>query len=232
MGHPAISPAGGLDNEVLLVTFQIVFVGSDGILVGSDRKTYAQPPGIRGARQFIQFEQQSKITRNERVLCACSGNQEASRIAREIVDTLDPDLSEIQWKRELDRVSRIQMEGYAQIVVVRKGWLDHAIWVVAGPQGHTSQIKDKRCIGANTSACFLTENFWPGRQPIQQLIPLALVVLDYARTEFPTEVGGGFELFRVTSDGIAEPEIYVEGDKRIARIRNSFERRVKSTLFP
>jgi hypothetical protein len=121
------------------------------------------------------------------------------------------------------------MEGYARIVVVRKGWLDHAIFVVAGLQGHTSPIKDKQCVGVNTSACFLTERFWE-RKSIRSLVPLALLVLDYARIEYPTTVGNGFELFYVTTEGISDPETYDENDAIINSLRSNFEDQVKKVL--
>lgn len=221
-------------NELLgdeFVTFQVVFVGADGILIGSDMKMVARAPGaVVPGGPFPQFGRQSKFVSSEDVLCACSGSQEGQRIAREIVGTIDPEMNDNEWESALDRVSRIQMIGYAQLVVVRKKRLDHAVWVVAGPDGHTSRIETRRCVGAHSSACFLTQNFWPGKQPLERLIPFALVVLDYGRTEYPCTVGEGFELRRVTENGIGRPEIYNDGDERVAAFRGDFERKVCEAL--
>jgi hypothetical protein len=171
------SRAEGTEEE-LEMTFQVALVGSDGVLLGSDRKMFTRPPSANPESMFHQFESQTKFVTNGAVICACSGNQESPRIAREILLTIDPMLPDLEWQARLDDKADIpNMLGHAQLAIARITRPDHVIWMVVGPSGYTTRIEEKRCLGANSSACFLTERFYQ-KKPIRSLTTLALLALE------------------------------------------------------
>jgi hypothetical protein len=223
------------DEEVSQMTFQVVLVGRDGMIVGSDRKMFTQAPHLAGDDPvFTQFEEQSKFVANEdeSVICACSGVQEVQRIARKIVLELDPKLSPVGWLAALDALSKQpQFCQSAQLIVVRKSHPDYAAWLVAGRHGFVSRIEEKQCVGVATTASFLPANF-SRKCSVNDLKTLALLTLDYGATEFPTSVGRNYDLLILRcGSNKAEWDRYEASDGRVEEMRRLFEKGVESALY-
>jgi len=232
---PALHECAVIEEEVSRMTFQVVLVGSDGLIIGSDRKMFTEAPYIKGSDQPIpQFEEQSKFiaTEDETIICACSGDQEAQRIARQIVLRLDPNLSPVAWIAALDSLARRpELTRSAQLIVVRKSHPDHALWLVAGPLGYVSRIEERQCVGAKTSACFLLSNFFK-KCGVDELRTLALLTLDYGATEFPTSVGRNYDLLMLRSGKeVAEWERYEDTDGRVQELRKSFDKAAATVIW-
>jgi hypothetical protein len=217
------------------MTFQVVLVGTDGLIVGSDRKMYTQAPYLVGDDPaFTQFEEQSKfvVNKDESVICVCSGVQEAQRIARKVVLELDPTLSPVGWLAALDALSlQPHLHQSAQLIVVRKGHADHAAWLVAGSSGYVSRIEEKQCVGAKTTASFLPANF-SRKCGVDELKTLALLTLDYGATEFPTSIGRNYDILILrNSSNKVEWDRYEAEDCRVQEMRKLFEKSVQSALW-
>lgn len=215
------------------MTFQVVIVGSDGLIVGSDRKMHTVLPSFRGDRSFTQFDEQTKFFTEEgrAVICACSGGLESQRLARQIVSSSDPNVSDLEWQSHLDSLAReSRVIGFHQLIVVRTSHFDHAFWLVMGERGYASRINTEQCVGVQSSACFLTGQL-ASKRPIQELKRLALLTMSYAADEFPTSVGEGYDLMTLTDLGI-EWNKYSADDERVLSIRRSFEDAVKSVIYP
>lgn len=222
-------------EQELRMTFQVVLIGTDGLIIGSDRKMLTQAPYLAGSQApFPQFEEQSKFiaSEDESVICACSGAQEAQRIARQVVREIDPTLGLVEWMAALDSLSRQpQLSRSAQLVVVRKSCARQAVWLVAGASGYVSRIEEKQCVGDSTSACFLLGNFYK-RCSVDELKSLALLTLDYGATDLPTSVGRNYDLLilREATDEV-EWGRYEAGDGRVQELRRAFDRFAQSTIY-
>jgi hypothetical protein len=216
-------------DEELQVTYQIALVGSDGVLLGSDRRMFNRGPSTDPASLYVQYDAQSKFIDSDHVVCACSGDQRSARIAREIVAECDPLLSDNAWQSALDKKAEMpELRGHAELLIVRKHRADHAVWMVAGPNGYTARIGEKKCIGANSSAYFLIQKFYK-KSPIRLLRNVALLALEYAHLEFSTSVGDGYELRYIFNDQIVKEE-YANEDQRVISLRSKFENSINALL--
>jgi hypothetical protein len=216
-------------DEELQMTYQIAMVGSDGVLLGSDRRMFNRGPSADPTSLYVQYDAQSKFIGSDHVICACSGDQRSARIAREIVAECDPQLSDNAWQSALDKKAEMpELRGHAELLIVRKHRSDHAVWMVAGPNGYTARIGEKKCIGGNSSAYFLIQRFYK-KSSIRLLRNLALLTLEYAHLEFPTSVGDGYELRYIFHDQIVTEE-YTDQDQRVTSLRANFENGTNTLL--
>lgn len=217
------------------MTFQVALVGTDGLIIGSDRKTLTQAPYLPVAdTPFAQFQEQCKFVFNEdeSVICACSGDQEAQRVARQIVIELDSTLNPVRWLAALDSLTeRPNLQRRVQLIVVRKGYPNQASWVVIGASGYVSRIEERQCVGVNASACFLLNNFYK-KCSVDDLKALALLTLDYGATEFPTGVGRAYDLL-ILREGKdkAEWERFEPSDGRVEKLRKSLEKSTELSIY-
>jgi hypothetical protein len=78
------------------------------------------------------------------------------------------------------------------------------------------------------TARFLTQHFWRP-DPAELLKQLALLALNYAAEERPTEVGFGFDLI-VVNEGPVLRDTYYPEDNRIVKIREEFKAAVRGAL--
>jgi 20S proteasome alpha/beta subunit len=214
------------------MTFQVVLVGSNGVLVGSDRKLIPRPPNIPEYPPFLQPDEQKKFITSvgDSIICAYSGDIEAQRLARSIVRAPDLTMSDLDWLSYLDTLAKnANVPGYYQkLIVVRKDRLNHA--VVMSLNYHAMRIDTRQCVGVQSPACFLTNNYYNNQLSVKEMRELALLTLDRAATDFPTTVGDGYDLAFITKDG-AEWVNYGPGDAGIIAARQSFDRAALGVIY-
>lgn len=217
------------------MTFQAVVVGSDGLIVGSDRKIANYLPNLGETQSYPQFDEQCKFIPDGDgpVICAWSGGQGAQKIARKIVLESEPGAGNLEWETYLDHLAAEAQECVLdQVIVVRKNCLDHAVrlTMAQGKRGYAARIEGKMCVGVSAKASFLIEHF-SRKIPVSALKRLVILTLNYGVTEFSTYVGDGYDLRIVNKDGV-ELEHYPVDDERVLEIRKSFDDAVGKVLFP
>jgi hypothetical protein len=180
------------------VTFQVVLIGSDGLVIGSDRmQGYAtlDPPRMAAVQRSPGFKFKKKD--DERVICAFAGNPSASGTALQIVSNCDPTSPEPDWELSLKNAATKEGRKFDEAIVVRTDVFD-TVWVVTKhsdvQSAQVMRIIDRFCAGDNSVARFLPFLLWRPGCPVSDLKALALLTLAYASQANPTGVGGGFDL--------------------------------------
>ena len=190
-----------------LVTFQIVLIGSDGLVVGSDRmQSYVTPDQQRiRSRLAVQRSEAFKfVPENERdnsqIVCAFAGGPYAKDMALQILSKCTPTCSDTDWDLGLrsaaDNVPHYRGQRYDEATVVRPDVLD-ASWVVTKLDNQPASVRkvtDHSCTGDICAARFLPLLLWR-RSPVSELKALALLTLAYFAAEVnPASFRGGFDL--------------------------------------
>jgi hypothetical protein len=117
-----------------------------------------------------------------------------------------------------------------EVIVVRKATPDHAILINRQDQlASACQVEERPCTGVPVTARFLTQHFWEPSS-VAALRNLALLTLDYAAHERPTEIGNGFDLMTLVR-GTVTWERYTPNDRRIEDVRCAFSRGVQQLIF-
>ena len=206
------------------MTFQVALVGTDGIIVGSDRRI-AMMGAQSGRKPEWQFIVGSKFvfTKDESVICFGAGGPQAQNIAQAIVNHGDPSQTYTSWCESLRNIAE-SVPGNSvgdEVLVVRKSVPDVILVNRDGRIAGTSKISDRICTGVTATVRFLTQHFWEPA-PVESLKNFALLVLDYAARERSSEVGFGFDLM-VLERGIIKWERYEPDDERIRTIHERFQ---------
>jgi hypothetical protein len=212
--------------EEMLMTFQVALIATDGIIVGSDRRI-----AVRSGRDW-QFMAGSKFVsrQDETVICAGAGGPQAQAIAQDIVNRSDPSQRFTEWCESIRKIAE-SVSGNSvgdEVLVIRKDEPDAVLVNRTGQTATTCRVEDRICTGVTTTARFLTQHFW---EPVstESLKKLALLALDYAARERPSEVGEGFDLLLLKA-GNATWERYSADDGSIRAIREGFQAKVRSSL--
>jgi hypothetical protein len=201
------------------VTFQIVMVGRDGLVVGSDQLGQHMRAGEGGRPQIPQTTYQPKysIGANRSIVCFAAGGSMAPNVARRIVSELDPEstfkgITGLEWETAIHQVARTEPIPYLtpvdELLIIRKDVSD-AFWMVARrlagqnvvtvthPQRHTGCF----CTGTNTEALFLPRHLWNANRSVTELKQIALLALSYAAQEQPQSVGPPFDIMVLDKSG-------------------------------
>jgi hypothetical protein len=200
--------------------FQVVLVGSDGLLVGSDRKMPVRP---RFSNEPAPFDEPRKFIRSDdgSIICACSGELESQIFARSLVDTPNLAMGDGEWQVHLDSLARnTWVIGVHQLIVVRRGSPDHALWVLLGEHGCATRIDSIQCVGTPSTASFLNANYFP-KCSTRNLKTLAYLALDYAAAELPFSATAEYDLVSITNTAV-EWETYAPNYEHIAAVRQTF----------
>ncbi len=213
------------------MTFQVALVGTDGVLIGSDRRA-AIKSGQSARRSDWQFTAGTKfITKqDESVICAAAGGPQAQTIAQAIINRGEPMQTYPVWCESLKKIAE-SVPGNStgdEVLVVRKDVPDLVLLNRDNRVGATSKIEDRICTGVTATSRFLTQHFWE-RVSVERLKSLALLTLDYAASERGSEVGFGFDLM-VLKAGTVRWERYQENDERIRNIREGFQAGVRKLV--
>lgn len=211
------------------MTFQVALIATDGIILGSDRKLAIRSPEPGG---HVQFTEGDKIvfSRDKSVICGFAGGPQAQNIADAIVCCSDPDQSLAEWHNSLVGISE-KVSGNSlrdEVLVIRKGIPDLVLVNRTQKAATAVSVTDRICTGVPATARFLTQHFWRP-DPAELLKRLALLALDYAAKERPTEVGFGFDLI-VVNEGPVLQDAYYPEDQRIVNLREEFKAAVRGAL--
>lgn len=186
-----------------VVTFQIALIGSDGLVVGSDRMVVEAKAYPDEEKVMFDRTQQSKFIKNkaESVVCFCAGGADSQNQARDIARECKPVDSDLEWTTKVGQVASktvrfTRNDVFNEILIVRRDSPD-AVWLVKSDckgQTYVSKITERKCTGSNALAQFLPSRLWQPTLAIPQLKTLALLTLAYAAKENPSSVGAPFDL--------------------------------------
>jgi len=217
------------------MTFQVALIGSDGLIVGSDRKTVYRSPNQYITRgRSLQFNSDTKFATKEdnSIVCFYAGGPQSSSIANAILTKADSSLDEHQWHYSLEEIAA-SVPGNSvddEVLVVRKSNPKFVSLLTRYNQIASScKIEDKICTGVPLTARFITEHLWE-RRPVAELQSLALLVLASAAVEHPSAVGRGFDLMTLRERSIVF-ERYEENDPQVIAICNRFKRATLDAIY-
>jgi hypothetical protein len=180
------------------MTFQVALIGSDGVIVGSDRKQIHYTPSTPGALGALQPDLITKFSRSENddVVCAFAGEGSARSMADAIVGLPEcsMEVTGFEWRAALRRATQsIQERGRQdEVIVIRKDDLHRAY--LASCSASPTEICSFIAAGNKAyPARFLIHHFYEKR-PVAELRKLALMTLHCAAIESEGRIGGGFDL--------------------------------------
>jgi hypothetical protein len=217
------------------MTFQVALIGSDGLIVGSDRRRVdLMQSGNEGSSASIPTKTfKFARSKDDEVVCAFAGSSTARQFAQAIAN-LEVPVGTEDWEEAVAKIHE-RIESYPpreEIIVVDKHSRGQVQVVSRGmqklrpPQGYSEWITT----GDNSiPARFFPQHFW-SRRPVDELRALALLTLYCAAQENPYGIGGGFDLLILRDWGIRwEP--FEENSAEIADLWTAFETNTKKVIF-
>jgi hypothetical protein len=211
------------------MTFQVVLIGSDGLIVASDRRESNIGEAQPGVLPAVQRNTTEKYLKSDdgSVICFAAGGPFVRDVARAIALNCQPVNSMLQWEENLKNVSEQiarerQLSRLYEFIVVRRDSCNVA-WIVANEGGFSevSKVLDRRCTGDNSTARFLPCHLWT-RATVRELKLLAVLTLAYAHRENPSGVSEEFDVMTLDTAGKIEWEtcgvadtVYGEFDERL-----------------
>jgi hypothetical protein len=222
-------------EEELPMTFQVVLIGSDGLIIGSDKKQIHYTPGTPGALGALQPDLITKFSqsKNDEVVCAFAG-QGGSRLMADAIVSL-PECSmavtNFEWRIAIRKAAEGVQGRVSQdeVIVARKDNLQRA-YLVASYSASPTEICS--CIATGNQgypARFLLQHFYEKR-PIAELRKLALLTLYCAAIESEGRIGGGFDLLMLDASGMRWRQ-YREDDAAVLEAWESFEQSAKTAIY-
>lgn len=217
-------------EEEYLMTFQLALIGSDGLIVASDRRMqYRSKPEGKIDAGLFQPVAGSKFTQspNGDVICASAGSAIATQIAIDIAMKCDPSLhsDSTSWRYTVNLVAEETLATSSphleEIIVVRKDMPECVLLVSAQTCASTTVISEFICTGFSTPARFLPRHLWK-RSSVASLKSLAILTLGYAEKENPSGIGDGFEIMILHADSTISRSEYRPRDERIAKLMEEF----------
>jgi hypothetical protein len=136
------------------MTFQIALIGSDGLVVGSDRMVTELKAYSGEEKAMLDRWRQPKFVKNkaESVVCFCAGGADSQNQGRHIARDYRPVNSELEWDTQIERSAKktrriTRVDVFNEIIIVRKDTPD-AVWLVKSDcqtqtsceQNHRSQM--------------------------------------------------------------------------------------------
>jgi hypothetical protein len=218
-------------EENLTMTFQVVLVGCDGLIVGSDRRVLVRSPATDsdGRKPAWQSLPDTKFIKSEdeSLICAFAGGPQSRSIATAFVAEWDKchSLRQAEWENKLRTTAEV-VKGNSrgdEIIVVRKDQPNRVLLVTRDNQDVGIQpIESTICTGTSLNARFVSASFWKSTA-VNSLRRLALLTLGYAAIERPGEVGDGFDLMILeASSGTIRWENFQPNDLHIACLVEEF----------
>jgi hypothetical protein len=195
------------------MTFQIALIGTDGLLVGSDRlMTYQTVAPENLATQRSETTKFVKSADNS-IVCFFAGSHYAVNLAQVIASSNFVGNSPLQWAMHLRQVAtglqRPPLPVIDEILVARTDMPSFVSVVTKTnqPMAQAATVERWLCTGDNSPARFLPWHLYR-RMTVAELKPLALLTLAYASKESPGLVGIGFDLVIVRNGRTVEEERY------------------------
>lgn len=212
------------------MTFQIGMIGSDGLLVASDRRQLYHQSAAPGIPASEQPTTKFKFSRSpdESVICAFAGSPFAESLADLIALNTKPReyKNHASWREHvLDVAANARQASNTadEVFVIRPSVLDNMLVVTRqGIRPATGAwLKDRVCIGMDTPSRFLPHHLWK-RCSVAELRPVALLAVAFASIEYPQYVGEGIDLLTVKK-GKRVWERFAPFDPDIQRAVDNFQ---------
>jgi hypothetical protein len=207
------------------MTFQVVLIGADGVVLGSDR-LFAER-GLRGALGIGKnFSKKIYISDDKSVVCAFAGGPNSEVIARRITTECKPSgLSDMQWRNRIEEaaapITEYEEHIVDEVIVIRAD--NNSVLKVIRQRNETpnfSPVSQFICSGVGADAPLIPKLLWRPDLSVNQLKNLALVAVEYAHKEFPNLVGGGANLIALKSNGEMSEVSY--SDTQVTKICAEF----------
>jgi hypothetical protein len=223
------------------MTFQVALVGSDGLVVASDRmKTHISL--VTEDSPDVQDDETDKFFKSDSLVCFYAGTDTARDAALAIAQNCQPKESQqmLEWFTSV-RDAAIKGIGLPpvalndQIFVVRRDFAD-TLWLVSRGSGAAhapSPITRYRWTGGNCPARFLPCHLWNENLTISQLKVLAVLTLAYAVEEPSSGIAGPFDVLTLNKAGDFEWFRYAGDDlyrNLQGKLMQSFEELCKVPL--
>lgn len=233
-------PSEFLAEEELNLTFQVVLIGSDGLIVGSDRRQVYSSPGTPDEHGALQPDEISKFvhSKNGRVICAFAGGP-FSFAAADAIASL-PDLLEsaddLEWRNAVKEACyRIERPAQSrdEITIVRANDLERVLLLNRFNRHDDTITQISRHVSTGNNALparFLLDHFWEKR-PIAQLEKLALLTLVSAAKESKGGIGEGFDLMFLDSSG-PKWKRYSDDAPEILAAWGMLKQNARSAIYP
>jgi hypothetical protein len=136
------------------VTFQVALIGSDGLVVASDRRANNLTP-MAGENPGVMMNEQDKFRSNKAgpVLCFYAGGADCEAQAREIVLSFQLSDDEVKWETGLcESANRSRLPGSGLInehIVIRKD-IKGAVWLIKSQPFCFPFVSKVACLGKLT----------------------------------------------------------------------------------
>jgi hypothetical protein len=207
-----------IPEKEIRMTFQVVLIGSDGVVCGSDRmiadRRSVIHPYLKDESDTVELIKRTtgrKILLLRDIACAFAGGPNAEIIARRIITDCDQDgLSLIEWQNQIVACAK-SVGGSGgrildEVIVIRKNNLGVAVRLLI--QGNDTPIpfivERGICTGDVVQAArFLSEQLCDEDSPpmpVYFLERLALLSIAFASKENPTGIGRGCDILTVTPE--------------------------------
>jgi hypothetical protein len=220
-------------EDIQAMTFQVTLVGTDGLVVASDRMETYVTPGQKGRPHSNQRRLVDKFLKSDdgSVVCFYAGTGLAKDIARRIATKRVPPVSDLEWQHELQEIAEQKLgvpQGIPDEVIVVRRDNAKAAWLVAtsgGVQSSVSPISSWLCTGDNSPARFLPMHLWRCAS-VWELKCLAALTLGYAAQENPSGVSREFDLMTLDTSGQITWETHYEWEN----VKEQFDEKLVSTF--
>ncbi len=202
-------PVGFPEHESEM-TFQLVLIGADGLVLGSDRliddRRYVPRAYGQWQEEQARISQRPSETKilfsdDGELACGFAGGPAAKSIATAIVSNCHHlnSMSQIAWENhlasEIKSIRGSSAHLLDEVLVIRKDDCRSALRVLVHDNDAPRflLIKEHICTGdIGVSARFIQEYAWAKGMPVTELEKVALVTLAYASGENPSHIGNGF----------------------------------------
>jgi hypothetical protein len=216
------------------VTFQVALIGSDGLVVGSDRMSVRQSrePWDDNATMENGWQEKFIISEDESLVCFFAGGPTCEQVATQIaLNCAEVPRSKVRWKSSLHEtahnVPRFPSAIGDQVMVVRKR-VPSTIWLVqrtlTPPMTFVNEYTNQPlCTGNNVVAKFLPTHLWRSDLNITELKKLALLTIAYAARENSGSIGPAFDVMTLDKNQHIEWSKYSSLDAMFIEFQHKME---------
>ena len=186
------------------VTFQVALIGSDGLVIGRDRKVLHVTP-VEGENPIYQRPEQPKYKKDklETVACFYAGGADSAKQASEIVRvsaTEDVESWESAIEHAAKKTHRVFGKDFLNEILIVRRDTPNEIWLLKSnpPDTRICTITSSICTGTYSDARFLVSRLWHPGLPVAQLKNLALLALADATEDNSGNIGGSFDIMTMS----------------------------------
>ncbi len=210
------------------VTFQVALIGTEGIIVATDRRlTYVTPSG-GGACPQLTTTDKFHVASDGSIVCFAAGGPRALAVAKSLADDPPAFTNEIKWKTELERRTdqdQAQRRDFDEVIVVRRDSPDR-IWVVTREQSAratASAVYEHFCSGTPVASRFIPVQLYKQELSLAHLKAIASLSVACASQEYPSSIGGDIDIVVLQAGSIGWERLRESAGRDLAKaFCNSF----------